>query len=271
MSASTRRYMGFDPSSLGAGWLAAAAGGFSVGAAVAWAARALSARRKGAFRRSRRCVSLVFVGLSAAVAAGTILLIMPPKSLLADAGLWLWTGAWAPAGLLCVFFPRWAGAPLAVIVLAALGVLASEASAWHPMVPGREVARFVPYETGEGKADGDLAVPDRNAVPILSRLALDASSCALEARVLEFSGPFEALFGKRRYALSRVVDGQGRELHRFPGKRGPLGSVIKDRDVRLPGISVFSVQSDVRPLEELGPVSWAFDGSGRLGEPGPEE
>jgi hypothetical protein len=256
--------MGSDLSAAGFGWLAAASGGFALGAAIAWVLKAFAARRRHAFRESRRDVSWILVCVSAMVAAGAALLIFPPKSLLADASLWFWAGAWTPAGLLCVLFPLWAGAPIVVLVAATFGFTASEAASWHALEPGREVARFVPFDVGDSGSRGDLSVPNRNAVPVLSEIKLAARVCALEARVLEFSGPFTHFFGKRRYILARMVDGSGAELHRFPEKHGLLGLLFRDREMKGLWMSAVKVRSAVRPLAELEPLSWAFDSSGRL-------
>ncbi len=257
--------MGSDLAAEGLGWLAAAFAGLSLGAAAAWGFRARALHRGGRAGASRRALSLLYLGLSAAVAAGAALLILPPKPLLADRGLWLWAGAWGGFGCLAALFPARAGAPLAVLGLSVLGLAASEAAAWHSLVPGREAARFVPYGVTETGAAGDLSVPDRNAVPVLSRTVLaGARDCLLEARVLDLYGPAAALFGPRRYVLVRLADGEGASLLDFPRKPGPLGGLLNGAGRSLGWAASRTVRSPAAPLEELRALSWSFDPEGML-------
>ncbi|HOX11497.1 MAG TPA: hypothetical protein P5313_15590 [Spirochaetia bacterium] len=248
----------------GAGWAAAALGGLSLGAAAAFCLLALSAGRSGRGGKPRRVLSGVSLGLAAAVACLAALLILPPKPLLADRTLWIWAGAWGALGCLSAFFPGRAGIPLAVLVLSFLGLAAGETSVWHPLVPGREVARLVPYEATAAGASGDLAVPDRNAVPVLSRVRVEGSDCALEARVLDLAGPLAPLFGPRRYRLSRLTGGGGGGLLDFPRKPGPLTGVLEGREFSVGWVSLRTVRSPALPLEALRALSWSFDGEGEL-------
>lgn len=245
----------------GAGWAAAALGGLSLGAAAAFCLLALTAGRPG---RRRRALSGVSLGLAAAVACLAALLILPPKSLLADRTLWIWAAAWGALGCLSVLFPGRAGIPLAVVVLSFLGLAAGETSVWHTLVPGREVARLVPYEATEAGAAGDLTVPDRNAVPVLSRVRVGGRDCSLEARVLDLAGPLAPLFGPRMYRLSRLVDGGGTGLLDFPRRPGPLTAVLEGREFSVGWVSLRTVRSPALPLEALRALSWSFDGEGVL-------
>lgn len=257
--------MGSELGAEGLGWLAAACTGLSLGAAAAWGFRALAANRGGRAGASRRALSLVYLGLSAAVAAGAALLIFPPKPFLADRVLWLWVGAWGVPGCLAALFPARAGAPLAVLGLSVLGFAAAEAAVWHSLAPGREAARFVPYGVTETGAVGDLSVPDRNAVPVLSRASLaGARDCLLEARVLDLSGPAAALFGPRRYVLLRLADGEGASLLEFPREEGPLGNFMTGADRSLGWAASRTVRSPAAPLAELSALSWSFDPDGGL-------
>lgn len=255
--------MGSELAAAGAGWAAAAFGGLSLGAVAAWClgAASRSGRREG---RCRRALSRVCVGLAASFASLAVLLILPPKPLLEDPSLWLWAGAWVALGALTAWFPKWAGIPLVVLICSFLGLSFAEASGWHAAVPGREAARPVPYEATAAGAAGDLSVPDRNAVPVLSRVVLGGRDCYLEARVLDLSGPFAPLFGARRYRLLGLSDGAGPALLEFPRKSGPLGFVLSSREFSLGWISLRTVRSPRMPLEPLLPLSWSFDGEGSL-------
>lgn len=248
----------------GAGWAAAAFGGIFLGAVAAWCLGAPFPRRGPGAGRCRRALSRACLGLAASVSSLAVLLILPPKPLLEDPALWVWAGAWVALGALSASFPKWAGIPLIVMLCSILGLASAEASGWHAAVPGREAARLVPYGvTAEGAA-GDLSVPDRNAVPVLSRVVLGGLECFLEARVLDLSGPFAPLFGARRYRLTRLYDGAGSALLEFPRKSGPLGFLLSDREFHLGWISLRTVRSPRMPLEPLLPLSWSFDGEGSL-------
>ncbi len=256
--------MGSDLAAAGAGWAAAAFGGLALGAVAAGCFRALAAARAGRERRYRRALSGVFLGLAVSVAALAFLLILPPKALLAERGLWIWAGVWGGAGCLSALFPGWAGVPLAAGILSCLGLLAAETAAWHPVVPGREAARLVPYAAATDGITGDLTVPDRNAVPVLSRVAPNGRDASLEARVLELSGPLAPLFGSRRYRLERLVDGAGTTSLEFPRRSGPLEAVLGGGDRSLGWISLRTVRSAPAPLEPLRALSWTFDPEGDL-------
>lgn len=256
--------MGSDLAAGGAGWAASALGGLSLGAAAALVLDLLVARGSERKARRRRDLSLVFLCLAWAVLCAAVLLIVPPKALLSDRTLWIWAGSWCVLGCLAAVFPGPIGIPLAVLALSLLGLTAAEASAWHALSPGREIARLVPYQADASGAAGDLAVPDRNAVPVLSRVALAGRECSLEARVLDLAGPLGYLFGPRRYKLSRLLDAESSELMTFPLKRGPLTILIGGKDLRLPWISLRTVRSPVLPLEALRPLSWSFDADARL-------
>jgi len=143
-------------------------------------------------------------------------------------------------------------------------VVTLEASAWHILKPGREVARFMPYEVTESGARGDLSVPDRNAVPVLSKIALESRECVLEARITELSGPIASIFRARRYLLTCVKDEAGRELHRFPEKQGPLRTLMVVEGARGPWINIRVVRAQSRRVEELVSIVWAFDAEGSL-------
>lgn len=256
--------MGSDLAAEGAGWAAAALGGLALGAVAAGCLKALAAARAGREDRCRRAMSGVYLSLAVSVASLASLLILPPKPLLAEGALWIWTGAWGGAGCLSALFPGWAGVPLAAGILSALGLLAAETAVWHPEVPGREAARLVPYTAAAEGVSGDLSVPDRNAVPALSRVELRGRDASLEVRVLEFSGPLAPLFGPRRYRLERLVDGSGASSLEFLRKPGPLGAVLGRGDFSLGWISGRTVRSSPAPLEPLRALSWVFDGDGGL-------
>ncbi len=248
----------------GYGWLAAALGGAAAGWTAVSSIRALAARlgRRGA--ESRRAVSMIFLSLSAVVASGAGLLILPPKPLLAEHSLWIWAGAWVVLGVFSFAFPRCFGIPLTLLGLTALVLAGQEACAWHPLAPGREIARFVPYAVTDSASRGDFSVPDRNAVPVLSKIEVESRECSLEARILELSGPLASLFGGDKYLLVRLTDGKGSELLKLPEKPGPLRSYLIGGKVRLPWVSVRVERSGARELRELAAVSWAFDPDGRL-------
>ena len=256
--------MGSELAAESLGWLAAAFLGFSLGAAAVLAVHALSARGTGREGPSRLAFSLACLALSVAAASLAALLILPPKPLLAERGLWVWAVSCTALGGLSAVCPRWAGAPLAVLVFSALGLAASETAAWHMLKPGSEVARLVPYQATASGIAGDLSVPDRNAVPVLSRVALGGQACALEARVLELSGLPASLFGAQRYVLVRLQDGAGAELLEFPRKPGPLAILLDRDDFSLAWISVRTVLSRSVPLVELRALSWTFGADGGL-------
>jgi hypothetical protein len=193
-----------------------------------------------------------------------VLLILPPKSLLADRTLWIWAGVWGVLGCLSALFPGRAGIPLAVLVFSFLGLAAGETSVWHALAPGREIARLVPYEATPAGSAGDLTVPDRNAVPVLSRVRVDGTACSLEARVLDLAGPLAPLFGPRRYRLSRLTDGGGTGLLEFPRKPGPLTAMLEGTEFSVGWVSLRTVRSPALPLEALRALSWSFDGEGEL-------
>lgn len=251
-------------SSRGLGWLASALAGGSLGGAVGWACRAWTLRKRGFFRGSRSSVSFLFVSLSIAVAAGASLLVFPPKDLLSEPDLWIWAGALSLVGFVGVLIPRWFGVPFVMLALTALGLACLEASAWHPLVPDREAARFVPYEVGAAETLGDLSVPDRNAVPVLSKISVRSRDCVLEARVVDLGGPLAALFGEKKYILIRILDGTGTEQLRFPEKKGPLRRFLAPGDVKSEWIAVRASRSGVQPLSEFKAVSWTFDRDGNL-------
>ena len=235
-----------------------------MGAAAAGILGARSARNPGRKTPSRRNLSFVFLCLSWAVGCGTILLIVPPKELLSDRAIWIWAAVWCVLGFLSAVFPGQVGIPLAVLALCFPGLSALEASVWHVRVPGREIARLVLYQVGSAGTAGDLSVPDRNAVPVLSRVVLTGRECSLEARVLDLAGPLACLFGPRRYALLRLVDARGVVLMEFPGKARSLTALLGGKDLSLPWISIRTVRSPVFPLETLRPLSWSFDEKGGL-------
>ncbi|HSV57174.1 MAG TPA: hypothetical protein VLH39_08740 [Magnetospirillaceae bacterium] len=244
------------------GWLAAALLGLALGASAAWGVRALVFRGRGQPKPSRRAVSLLFVGLSAAAASAAVLLIVPPKDLLVSPGLWILASAFCAAGALFIYFPAQAGVPIAVLAFSSLSLAAAETAAWHPLVPGREVARYTPHRISGGTAEGELFILDKNDKPGFSRLTISGPECALEARVLKFSGPAAYLFGPKLYTLRGFADGSG--LRRLPRRAGPLGFLLGERDLDLGWVSVRAVRSSPAPVEESRSLSWVFDEDANL-------
>jgi hypothetical protein len=187
-------------------WASAAALfiGLAFGQATRAALPGLLRRARAARSRSGR-ISRAIAFLSLGILGVAALLVFADKSALSAAlgqgGILLpWAGVVAAAALLAGRRPLAAGLPLALLVLAALGLLRLGLEGWLPLRPAAagapvRLAVLLPYEVGPSSFRGHLELQARDSVPVAQELGLASSAAALSVESLELSGPLNLAAG----------------------------------------------------------------------------
>ena len=199
-------------------WLLVSA--FFLGGAASLLAKSALMRSRGRRGRAvaRSIVGMLFLALS--VLAATGLVVFSGRSLRFDRILLIGGLLALSLGLFSGLFPRAFGIPLAVVFAAAVAAVAIGILGWIPIAARHAVATLTPFTVTAAGWEGELAVEDRDTVPIAQRLQLPQRDAALVVERLELSGPLAVIGGRERYRIAGIaaMGGDGRPVlvSRFP-------------------------------------------------------
>ena len=178
--------------------LAALFAGLSLGQVSRWAStffpRART-RRDARSKRARRWTRAVaFFAL--ALLPATAILVFPAKASLSVAALLPWSAAVLALGALMGAWPKAAGIPIALLVVAFFVGLGAGLSGWLAFKGPGLVASLLPLDVvvPQSAAEapsfrGELELAERDSVPIAQRIEMQSSEVALVAESIELAGP----------------------------------------------------------------------------------
>ncbi|HUX41947.1 MAG TPA: hypothetical protein VMV83_12340 [Rectinemataceae bacterium] len=180
--------------------LAAYFGGTGLGFLSRALGRRLSRRRGSPVRPS--IFGMLLVSSSLLCAAG--LLVFSDRSSLFEP-LFLYSGLSTFAlGILSGLLPRTFGVAFLVALAAAVAYVGASLDGWLPLTKAQRIATLTPFVVSPTAFQGELAVEERDSVPIIQRLDLKEANAGLLVERLELGGPL-SLFGPEHYRIAGIT------------------------------------------------------------------
>lgn len=188
--------------------LAALFFGLSLAAAGHWIVARPVAGGAAAARRS----AFAAAALALAVLSAVGLLVFPPKASLGGPWFFGWVGLAAVLGVFIGLKPRAGLVVLAVLALAAAGLVSEGLRGYSPLTAPAEVARILPL-SGEGGSWKAELVVDRSYGRSRSReIEIHADTAALAVELLEPQGPLTLFVPAEWYRVVGIVSESGEVL-----------------------------------------------------------
>jgi hypothetical protein len=171
---------------------------------------------------------MVLVSFSLMCSAG--LLVFADKAALSDS-LFLYSGLSIVAlGFLSGLLPRTFGVAFLVTLASAVAYVGASLDGWLPLGKAQRIATLTPFVVSATAFQGELAVEERDSVPIVQRLDLKGAKAGLLVERLELGGPLSP-FGPEHYRIAGITTTTGSGSLSTAANFSPGGSLL---DVLLP-------------------------------------
>jgi hypothetical protein len=192
-------------------WAWILVGGLCLGIGLGLLIRAFVAGTRDRRRASARRSTLAFVLLALGTLAAAGLFIFPDKASLGDSRLVVFGLGFTGAGILVGLLPRAVGIPLLMLATILASLVAAGLDGWVRADRVREIAVLTPFVVDEKGVRGELAVEEKDTVPIIQKIDIPTVDSGLVIERLELSGPLALLGGNSFYRVAGLA-GKGEVL-----------------------------------------------------------
>jgi len=250
-------------------------GGLCLGLGLGTLTRALGAKGRGETRLAARRSSAAATILALAVVAAIGFLVLPgraagrlPEATTAAYRVFLLPGLGVLAlGLIVGLLPRAVGIPLCIIMIAFTFALLAGLADWLASGSAREIAVLTPFSVEAGSFSGELAVTEKDSVPIQQEISLPATGAGLAIERLELDGFLGLCRGRSFYRLAGIVgerDGEETLIDDFRRPTRMLDLVLPlddslDAATSLPFARRWREATAIHPLIALEPLRFSLD------------
>ena len=151
------------------------------------------------------------------------------SAVLNEAGFIQWVIGVFITSIFSIIFPRAIGLSAIFLVIVFSIIYGTTASGFIPVVPGSDIATFLPVSVAPSETIGEFSlIRENDPVPAL-QISLKTDKAYLKIECLELGGFAKALYGKFRYRIKGFYGTADKELYIFPG------SLILPDIARKPG------------------------------------